>query len=360
VEGTFSEPSEGGLNAILREFWDSWRALADRPESTAARQVVLGKARALVEAFHRLRGRLRNVRYNMNTSVGSKVEEINRIADQIAELNLRILNSEVSGHPANDGRDRRDLLLDRLAELVDVKVIEGADGTVNVYLSGRPLVEGREASRLATAPALQGDRSIKEVVWEADSAEVEISGGELSGILEARDKVGSYLERLDLLARTLVERVNSIHREGYTLDGATGINFFKSEVEGAGDIELSDEVVGNPSKIAASKDGGPGDGSNALDIADLEYERTLGTSTLDDHYRSLIAQVGQDLEEARFMRENHELLWERLRNQRESVIGVSLDEEMIKLIQYQHAYSAAAKLTSVLDEMIRTTLDMLR
>lgn len=352
VEGVFSEPSEGGLNALLRKFWDGWRALADRPESMAARQVVLGRARALVEAFHRLRRKLEDVQYDMNTSISSKVEEVNRIAGQIADLNLKILNSEVTGHAANDERDRRDLLLDRLAEIVKIKVIEGPDGTVNVYVSGRPLVEGKEVSRLST---VSREGLPVEVVWEDDYAEVDVSGGELKGILEARGKVGSYMERLDIFARTLAGQVNSIHMEGYTLDGATGINFFRSDVQGADDIELSDEVSGDPSKIAASKDGGPGDGSNALDIADLEYQRPL-----DDYYRSIVVELGQDLEEARFMRENHELLSERLRNERESVIGVSLDEEMIKLIRYQHAYVAAAKLTSIVDEMIGTALEMMR
>ncbi|RKY63673.1 MAG: flagellar hook-associated protein FlgK, partial [Candidatus Latescibacterota bacterium] len=80
--------------------------------------------------------------------------------------------------------------------------------------------------------------------------------------------------------------------------------------------------------------------------------------TLDGYYRSLISQVGQDLQEAQFMRDNYELLLKRFENERESAIGVSLDEEMVKLIQYQHAYTAAARLTSVVDQMIRTVLDM--
>jgi len=361
VEGVFAEPSEGGLNSLLREFWDSWRALADNPESYAARQIVLGKAETLVDAFHRLNRQLRDVQYNMNSLVDSKVEEINRIAGRIAELNVQILYIESRGSPANDDRDRRDLLLDELSKLVDVQVVEGSDGMVNVFLDGRPLVEGKEVSELATLPVAEEGHLTEKVVWKQDSREVQISGGELGGILEVRDeKINAYLDMLDRLARTLVEEVNSIHRDGYTLNGATDVDFFKSDVEGAADIELSDAVKDTPSNIAASGDGHPGDGSNALAIADLEYEQAIGHFTLDDYYRSLISQVGQDLQEAQFMRDNYELLLKRFENERESVIGVSLDEEMIQLIQYQHAYAAAARLTSVVDQIIQTTLDMVR
>ncbi|RKY62934.1 MAG: flagellar hook-associated protein FlgK [Candidatus Latescibacterota bacterium] len=361
VEGVFAEPSEGGLNSLLREFWDSWRALADNPESYAARQIVLGKAETLVDAFHRLNRQLKDVQYNMNSLVDSKVEEINRIAGRIAELNVQILYIESRGSPANDDRDRRDLLLDELSKLVDVQVVEGSDGMVNVFLDGRPLVEGKEVSELATLPVAEEGHLTEKVVWKQDSREVQISGGELGGILEVRDeKINAYLDMLDRLARTLVEEVNSIHRDGYTLNGATDVDFFESDVEGAADIELSDAVKDTPSNIAASGDGHPGDGSNALAIADLEYEQAIGHFTLDDYYRSLISQVGQDLQEAQFMRDNYELLLKRFENERESVIGVSLDEEMIQLIQYQHAYAAAARLTSVVDQIIQTTLDMVR
>ncbi|HID10813.1 MAG TPA: flagellar hook-associated protein FlgK [Candidatus Latescibacteria bacterium] len=359
VEGVFAEPSDGGLNSILREFWDSWRSLADHPESLSARQIVLGRAGTLVEALRRLDRQLKDMQYNMNTLVDSRVEEVNRIIEQIARLNVQILNIESRGSQANDDRDRRDLLLDRLSRLVDVQVVEGQDVMVSVFLNGRPLVEGKEVSRLAAIPEAEGGRPTEKVVWESDSREVGISGGELGGVLEVRDdKIKSYMETLDKLARTLAREVNSVHRAGYTLEGATGVDFFRSGVEGAGDIDLSDAVKGNPSNIAASKDGHPGDGSNALAIADLEYERAIEGFTLDDYYRSLISQLGQDLQEAQFMRDNHELLLERFRNERESAIGVSLDEEMVQLIQYQHAYVAAARLTLVLDRMIQATLDM--
>jgi len=359
VEGVFAEPSEGGLNSLLREFWDSWRALGDNPEDYAARQVVLGKAETLVDAFHRLDRQLREVQYNMNFLVDSKVEEINRIAGRIAELNVQILYIESKGSQANDDRDRRDLLLDELSKLVDVQVVEGSDGMVNVFLDGRPLVEGKEVSELDTLPVAEEGHPVEKVIWKQGAREVRISGGELGGILEVRDdKINTYLERLDRLARTLAEEVNSIHRNGYTLNGASDVDFFDSDVQGAADIELSDAVKDNPSNVAASGDGHPGDGSNALAIADLEYEQAIEHFTLDGYYRSLISQVGQDLQEAQFMRDNYELLLKRFENERESAIGVSLDEEMVKLIQYQHAYTAAARLTTVVDQMIRTVLDM--
>ncbi|RKY63848.1 MAG: flagellar hook-associated protein FlgK, partial [Candidatus Latescibacterota bacterium] len=253
VEGVFAEPSEGGLNSLLREFWDSWRALADNPEDYAARQVVLGKAETLVDAFHRLDRQLREVQYNMNFLVDSKVEEINRIAGRIAELNVQILYIESRGSQANDDRDRRDLLLDELSKLVDVQVVEGSDGMVNVFLDGRPLVEGKEVFELDTLPVAEEGHPVEKVIWKQGAREVQISGGELGGILEVRDdKINAYLDRLDRLARTLAEEVNSIHRNGYTLNGATDVDFFDSDVQGAADIELSDAVKDNPSNIAAS------------------------------------------------------------------------------------------------------------
>jgi flagellar hook-associated protein 1 FlgK len=197
------------------------------------------------------------------------------------------------------------------------------------------------------------------VVWSDDGAAADINGGTLKGLLQARDEtVPAKLDQLQQLAASLITEVNTRHRAGFGLNDATGLDFFSGS--GADDIALAPEIADNPSNIAAaSAAASPGDASNALAIAALRHERVMegGTASIDDFYRSIVVRLGVETRQATDMVDNEEAMLQAMTERRQSVSGVSLDEELANLIKYQHAYAAAARLISVVDEMMQSLLD---
>ncbi|WP_373277098.1 flagellar basal body rod C-terminal domain-containing protein [Calditerricola satsumensis] len=135
----------------------------------------------------------------------------------------------------------------------------------------------------------------------------------------------------------------------------------------AANVMVNPLILASLNKIAAATPdpntgtSSEGDGSNARTIAAIKFKTiTQGlpeTSTLDDFYRYTIAQLGVDSQEAQRMKANSELLAGEIASRRESVSGVSLDEEMANLVKFQHAYNAAARLITTIDEMLNRVIN---
>jgi len=362
IEDVFNEPSDTGLAAVMNDFWDSWGELSNNPQSVSARQWVQQVGIHLVNTFNHLHERLTDLQANLNNELQLGLEEVNTILHQIGDLNEKITYSESKGVVANDYRDRRDLLLEQLSELVGVRATERDDGMVTITLSGQVLLERNMVNELGTRERGINYIAVSDPTWSVDKSPVSLVNGRLHGIIEMRDEViVEQFDQLDELANTLVDRVNALHQTGFGLNGSTtGIDFFDSNTTGARNIALDINVLSDANMIAASADGTPGDGSIAMDIFDLREARILSgdTVTADEYFAAMMGNLGVRSQEATFMRENQELMVQQLQNQQSSISGVSLDEEMTNLIKYQHAYEAAARLITTVDEMMQTILDM--
>ena len=144
------------------------------------------------------------------------------------------------------------------------------------------------------------------------------------------------------------------------MNGVAGINFFTGS--SASDISANPAIAGDVNLVAASGTGAPGDNSNAIAIANLQNSLLMsgGTATYDDFYNSLVSDVGIAVKSAQTNYDHQAAMVSSLDNYRESISGVSLDEEMVNLVKFQHAYDAAAKLISAVDEMMNTVMNMLR
>lgn len=353
IEVILNEPSDNGLNNVMTAFWNAWQELSKNPESLAVRSEVRQRGVTLAETIQHLYRQLTQLQEDLNFNVGVVVNRINTIATQLADLNWQIARSVVVGDNPNDLRDRRDLLIDELAKLVDITVAEQADGTVTVAIGGRNLVEGIKADALQVVPD-SGNNDFYTVQW-SDGAPVDFTKGNLAGMIWVRDSgVANVLQQLDELAATLISEVNAVHQAGYGLDGSTGNDFFTGT--GAADIAVAPGVLSDLNLIAAASDASalPGDGSNALKLAQLKDALTMPpgapSGTFGDYYRSLVATLGIDTEQAVHMVENEEVLVTQLENRRQAVMGVSLDEEMANIVKFTHAYQAAARALTVLDE----------
>ncbi len=361
VETIFNEPSDSSLNNALSDFWNSWQDLANDPENMAARVSVREKAQLLCNTFHRLRSKLRRMQGDINQSIKGRVEEINSLAERIAKLNGQIVRIEIRGENANDLRDQRDLLIDQLSKITDISTVELEDGSVTISIAGNSLVESVNTVTLGISYRSSSYGAVFDVSYGQSGRILNFTDGELKGIIDLRDEViPEYLGDLDTFASTLIERVNSQHSAGYGLDGSTtGLDFFSGG--DASDIGIDEAIQGDVSLIAASSDGSPGNGSNAIAISDLANQLTMNgnTATFGDFYQSMMGNLGILSQEASQNYTNNFLLLTQLENHRQSVSGVSLDEEMANMINYQHSFEAAARIISTVDEMMNTIINQM-
>lgn len=366
VEVILNEPSDSGLSKVFEQFWQSLEDLSKNPESMAARAMVLERGKTLAETFNHLDRQLKSLQSDIDSTIKVRVEEINSFARQIADLNLQIQKLEVGGQRANDLRDRRDLLLDQLSKDIRVQAREDAFGMVQVSIGGRLLVDG---SRVDELDVEGNDGSgFYRVVWKADRQDVQVTGGAVKGLLDARDGLVQEISKsLDGLVAALAEGFNGVHASGYGLGGETGNAFFiTNDSKGwftASNIAVNADLEMDLGKIAAaSSSGEPGDGSNALKLAQLlkqEKNDGLGGTTFEDYYQALIGELGVQGQQAKRMAENQQLLVSQLDSNRQEVSGVSLDEEMVNMIRFQHAYAAAARVITAIDEMLGVIIERL-
>jgi flagellar hook-associated protein 1 FlgK len=351
AETAFAEPSETGLSALLTRFWNSWRELSNAPESTAARANVVQTATTLAEGFRRVDSQLSQQRRELDTSISQVVDEVNLAITTLAGLNDQIRHARLNGSTANDLEDQRDLILDELAQKIGATAVEGDDGMVSVSFNGQQIVNGTTWRPLATQPGTGGFTAI---VFGDDGSSVSFSMGEVAGLLDIRDNVlPAKLAGIDQIAATVIAQVNAVHQASFGLNGATGLDFFAGT--DAGDMAVDSAILATPASIgAAAAAGAPGDGSRALALAGLQQALTMNgsTATIDDFYRGFIGQLGIEVSEARNIAENEQGLADHLEDLRQSVSGVNLDEEMVNLVKYQHAYNAAGRLITVVDEML--------
>jgi|DewCreStandDraft_1066081.scaffolds.fasta_scaffold00058_48 flagellar hook-associated protein 1 FlgK len=455
VEAVMNEPSDSGLNALLNRFWDGWQDVSTSPQNLSVRASLVERAAGLAEAFQRQHSQLRTVQSDIAEQVAISLRQFNSLLDRLAALNVQIVGVTNTGNQPNDFFDRRDQLLEELSKLAKVRVTIAPDGAAIVQLGSALLVDRDQVHHLTSAVDSSGTLEIR---WANEPGAPVISGGELAGLLRLHNEtIPEYLERLDAVARLLIESVNSAHAAGYDLNGESGRPFFAGS--GAGDIAVADAIVADSSRIAAaSTPGASGDGSRALAIARLRDDATIldaatalrpgtalpgvpgvtltgvevtgappgarftltrtasGQLTMTDGnstsqtvtladlpsggaqiinfslfgvtlvvrsdtsasatadqlatalqgqiataaakgsanslYQALIVRLGIDGRTAQEMSANQDTLVQHLQRRREAVSGVSLDEEATNLVRLQHAYQAAARFITAVDQML--------
>lgn len=359
VESALNEPGDEGLSDAMGNFWSAWHDLAKEPDSMAVRAQVVARGQALSESFHRIDSTLSSLQSNLTDEIDGQITQINTISDRLAVLNRTIVEGEVEGHEANALRDERDLLIDQLSEIVDVDVSENENGSATILIGSEVLVQDSTSRNLELATGTGPESYSSQLVWEGSTRTVQMGSGKLRGYLDARDHyIKDFRSDLDSMAANIVSEVNDAHSAGYGLDGSTGQNYFDANKTTAATIDLDGAVAGNLDLIAASATGLPGDGDQALALANLAQAQTMASSsaTFDEFYNTLTGTLGLHSQEAGSFLSTEEVLVLDIENKRMEVSGVSLDEEMTYLLSYQHAYEAMIKVTATIDEMMATLI----
>lgn len=379
VETVFGEPSETGLSATLDAFWSSWSDLSNQPTSSPAKAMVRQRAADVATSINGMSTRLTEIADRVKGRIIDTVSQINTLASQIATLNGNIVSMEAGVGVASDLRDSRDRMLDQMAELGNTRVLESANGAVQVIVDGETLVDGN-TSRALDAPSfttvgahlsVQVTRKGDPVLFPADGSTL----GQLVSVLNVEiSGPDGALARLDALTNGIVTKTNELHRQGWSASGEalgngdwvgtpTGsqVDFFNAAGLTAGSMALSDAVQNDYTAIASgyTKDAA-GANQLALNLAALRDDTTTmgGSRSFAGDYKDLVTGVALRITSADNSATVYGSLASNAAARRESISGVSTDEELIRLTQYQQAYGAAARLLKVADEMLQTLLQI--
>lgn len=356
VEDVLGEPSDFGLAASMDAFLSAWGDLSNNPLNGATRAVVRSQGRQLTDQFNRMSNRLDAIHGQTFESLRSDINDVNRMIVRIADLNRQIVTAGGGGGNAPDLLDERDLVLDKLAELLPVQIVENEAGSVRVFGGDALLVDGNFIRPLAVTSTNSGAVAIT-----ADLLTLKTTSGRLAAHLDLLNSAISIVrDQLDTLAAAVVSEVNTLHNGGATLGGAPAGDFFSATGVTAGSIVLAIKIDQSADNIAAGTGSGPGDGSVALNMAALRDVTlsSLGGLTMGGFYTSVVATLGQEVREADGFARAQDALVANAKTRRASMSDVSIDEELVSIIMHQQAFAAAARLVAVADEMIREVLRM--
>lgn len=377
VEEVYNEQVNKGLNKFIVDFFNSFKQLSNNPESLANRTLVKESADNLTKDFQRVNDQLSSIQTDVDFQIVTHVKEINGITKEIADLNERVQQVVMAGGPANDERDRRDLLVKELGNLININYAESDSGLLSITAgSSAVLVSGYSNLELETAGTVarngkqEGNYDIFYKPTKKGSPvniTNQIKSGKLGGILEVRDKnINELKGKLDHMAYNLSNEVNKAHEFGYNRYNKKGVSFFKKldKVEEASqNIGLNKAVKDDVGLIAAARDpNSPADNRIANIIFMIQDKAIMedGASSLDQFYNSTVGQVGIVSGRAKSDFQNQDDGLKQLTKIRESISGVSLDEETTKLINYQKSFDASARLIRAADEMLDTVINLKR
>lgn len=359
VETALGRPGES-LDATITRFFDSFSELAGDPTSMAARQAVVQAGQSLGQGFNAMSASFVDARRHADAEARLAVDNVNDLTTRIASLNARLRTTTDGTSVRATAQDQLHGALHELSSILDVDVLQHADGTVGVtFGGGRPLVAGTQPFALGvmSTPPL----GLAAVTSGGVTVTAEITSGRLGGHLQVRDAlVPQYQLELDTLAFSIADSVNAVHVTGFDATGGAAGNFFSpvGAVAGAAAaLSVLPGVVADPLEVAAAAVALPGDNQIASLVAALrDAPAVAGTTTFADAWGQLAFRVGHDALDARQDRDSREDIVRQMETLRDGVSGVSLDEEALRLMQFQRAYEANARVFRAVDEALSTLM----
>jgi flagellar hook-associated protein 1 FlgK len=349
VQAGLDEPSSSGLSGQLDTFYNDWASLGSSPSSAGAQQGVIGQGQAVADTLNTLSSQLGTLEGQVTSQYNTLTDPSNGAvasdANQIAQLNGQIAQAQAAGINANSLEDQRDNVIDDLSQYSNVNVTTQTNGMVNVSF-GNAAIAAQNGTTDAT-PLVNG--TSVDLTDNLTDTNLSGSGGTLGSLLGLYDsttgkgQIATYSSTLDTVANQLATTVNSAI-SGADAAGATAPPFFTGTTAAT--------IAVNPA-VTASATNPPYTEDEANAVAGLSG------GTAQQTYNAFVTQVGSDVSSAQNAQTTAQSLLTAISNQRQSVSGVSLDEEMTNLIQYQQAYQASARVMSTINDTFTSLLGML-
>jgi flagellar hook-associated protein 1 FlgK len=362
IEGTLQEPGPHGISTALQGFWAAWQGVSNHPGEAAPAGMLLRAASALAGSvsagYQALDSQWTRVRSEAESTVGA----VNEAAARVAGFNTAIRSVLASGGSANELIDARNQVTEAIAALAGGTVRENADGTADVFVGGNALVSGSSHRALALTgqPTMNGAGNPVQVEWaDRPGKPAGLDGGKLAGAISllapasadadgAGGPIAEAAASYNALAEKLMSDVNTVHRSGQSTTGEGNLDFFATGPTGPAAMSL--RVV--PNDAAEIATGAVGSGALDGSIADKLAQLGTAADSPDSVWSGVVTGIGIRSRSA----QQHEQLADAASisavGQRASGASVSLDEENISLLSNQHAYQAAARVMTAIDEAL--------
>jgi len=360
------------LNRSLDDFHEALSQVTTHPSDHGTRTVFLARAKGLTTAFNQASFALEEARADANDRIVAEVKVINSKITQIGKIGRDIAETEIGGVEAGDLRDERDRLIREVSDSVPVNVLEVGGGQIRLLLgSSKPLVsaDGTVHPLEARVDPATGDISVyRTTVGLLEDVSPLISSGSIRGIIDARDGgIAQAKQELDQLAFDVSTTYNTAHAAGFGLDGVGGRNLFNTPavvLDAAKFMTLDPTVDGNPEAIAAASAVAllPGDNRNALALQALQDTNIAlgGSATAGEALSQMMGTAANEVQRARATASQASAIHSQVEAMHKSVSGVSIDEEMVALVQYQRGYQAALKIISTADQLLQEVINLKR
>lgn len=366
IEQSFQEPGSTGIQSMLTNVWSGWSDIHNNPTDPGARSQLLQRTQTLVAGLHTVAASLDGQWTNTQDSLNTLMTDVNSSAKQVAELNQAIMRATDSNMPTNELQDKRDVLILHLADTVGATSIKQSDGTLSVSVGGTTLVSGNAALKLKLTGAPSSATATSNparIVTDPAGTPMSV-GGTAQGQLSALTSIiPRYQGQLDGIAQQLAAQANAGHAAGYDLNGNPGKPMFGQTPVTAPSLTAANitMLITDPSELAAAAvsptaAGGvtSGDGGNA----DAMFQMRLTTNGVDATYRKMIVASGVETATASGNLTTQSVVSTNVDSARDSVAGVSTDEEMTNMLQFQHGYQAAGKLVETINSMLDDLMAM--
>jgi flagellar hook-associated protein 1 FlgK len=365
VESLFDDDAGAGLGSPIAALFGSFSQLAASPNDPTTRTMVLERAGDLARRMASTAESITAQRQDLLLRSQSVATEVTSLASRVAALNPKIAEAEASGGEAADLRDQQGELLRKLSDLIQVRTIQDNTGQTVVLAGGIALVEGGNAASISTDLDASGNMRILATRGAGAPTDIaaKLDGGSLAGLREARDvDLLAAATQLDDLAVDIATAINAQHAAGIGLDGLGGRDLFTFTAPpgSARSLSVSADLQGHPERVAAATDPTalPGDSTNAVALSQLGSSKLAagGTLTASEAYAALKGDVASRGASAAQDTELRTAMQDQVKAMKDSVSGVSLDEEMVSLTRFQRAYEAATKLIKTVDELLQTLI----
>jgi flagellar hook-associated protein 1 FlgK len=358
LSSTTSSASSTVLGTAIDSFFSSLSTLASNPSDTATRQNVLTTANSLAAAFNSASNQLSQVSTGLNQQVIGDVSQVNSLTKTIASLNTQITALSPNAD-AGTLEDQRQQAIAQLSQLVGLDQISTENNGITLTTSnGAVLVSGSQSFSLSTTQ-VGGTTHILAGVGGQDVTS-NLTGGDLGGVLQARDQqLPSYQSALDNLAFAVGTQVNQQNALGVDGNGNPGAALFSLPAGSSGAAALFQVATADPNAVAAAATGqGSAGNTNASALANLSSANIVNGQTASGFLASFLGQIGSDTAAATTNNSAQQATLTQLTTQRDSLSGVSLDEEASNLTQYQRAYQAASQVFNIANSIMASAINL--
>jgi len=363
LEATLVSDSGNDLDSQVNSLFDNFSNLASNPQDSSIRNNLVSEAIQFTNRMRSTSTQIDQISDQDRSFTEQTIKSINKLLNNINDLNKSIKQGKAKGQPDFKSLDIRDEKLSQLSELVDFQSQVTETDAIKIQIGGKSVVDENKAYTLKS----EVDNVNKKFRLRLDNGLlIKPSGGKLGAQIEMYEKdIPNLKNNLNKIASTMVSEFNKLHSQGYGLSDNVQRNFFNPSGTTAATIQLNQDIIDNPNNIAASSVAGEaGNGDLAAKIADLRDQKVIGKTvnnqSLTEYTVGVVSNPGVKLNSVNSTIQVRDSEIQMLKNQQEQTAGVSVDEELSRMIKFQNAYQGAAKVMSSAQKMYDTLINIVR